>query len=257
MPWYLHDFFDDRSANGYWRGSDGSTPPPIVKELAEMITTKLGIIECNEWTSDDYIGGIRVKEAETCVFRICNGGRDQRGRPHRWVLLVALVNSSQWREVDIFEVMESSAFRGYCAGPVPSPAPFPSEALFSESHSTNAMGQLPDSFAVHGTGAEVRARDCSRQLTNASIGFGGILIVQKSAKDNYAWFTRESVPQPPLTLGVSKPTARPVPDQPIAPVNIPLKKRPIKLVCFCFALGLIIGLIVGGWIVYKFFHAKH
>jgi hypothetical protein len=251
MPWYLHDFFDDRSANGYWRGSDGSTPPPIVKELAEMITSKFGVIESNEWTSADYIGGIRVKEERTCLFRVCNGGRDQRGRPHRWVLLVALVESAQWRGIDVFEVLESPIFRTYCAFAVPSPAPFPAEELRGESKPVDSMGQLPDTFTAHGTEAEVRARDCSRQLTSAPIGFGGILIVQKSAKNNHAWFTRESVPQPPLAVEVAKPTPPPVPVQPIAQIK-PSAPHPLVY----FVLGFIYGLIVG-WYVYKFFHAKH
>ena len=253
MTWLVYDFFDSATAGQAWRSSNGLAPPLFVKALAVDLPQKFSSIKCNEWGTEDYIGGIRVSEGKTCVFRICNGGRDCHGRPNRWVLLLALADSATWRGTDVIAAVESPMFSSYAIAPVPSPAPLPVAEPSWPLQSAGSIRATSDSFAAEGKDAEARARECSLRLTTGG-ATAGLIIVQRQASQVKTWFKLEGKKYAPPAPIVARLPARLAPDA--ANMGFPRPDHALSnsrdarsptsnLKWIFFSLGLLLGLILG------------
>ncbi len=195
MNWFTYDFFDPLLPSEKWRGKDASSVPQYIQDLAVDLPERFGGIRCNDWSTDDYIGGIKTFESRVCVFRVCNGGRDARGRPHRWVLLAAENELSQWRSFDVIHAIESSVFKQYAAASVPSPAPFPSSALEWQPFVRLNSSAFQDKLSIQGDDAEKQIRDASVWMTSGKAR-DALLIVQKQKSQFQAWFQKAVPPSP-------------------------------------------------------------
>jgi hypothetical protein len=68
-------------------------------------------LDPNELSVDQLWAGMGdVSEEWRCYFRFVNGGRDQRGRPGRFVILCAFVSRSDSRFVDTLELLQGQEF---------------------------------------------------------------------------------------------------------------------------------------------------
>jgi len=196
MNWFTYDFFDPLLPSEKWRSNDASSVPQYIQDLAVDLPERIGVIRCNDWSTDDYVGGIKTFESRVCVFRVCNGGRDNRGRPHRWVLLAFENELTQGRSFDVLHALESIVFKRYAAAPVPSPAPFPSSALEWQPFVRLNSSAFQDKLSIQGDDAERQIRDVSFWMTSGKAQ-GALLIVEKQKSQFRAWF-RKTVPPSPI-----------------------------------------------------------
>jgi len=208
MNWFTYDFFDPLLPSEKWQGRNGLPVPQYVQDLAMDLPGHFDTIPCNDWSTDDYIGGIKTFGSRVCVFRVYNGGRDNRGRPHRWVLLAAENELSQWRSLDVIHALESISFKQYAAASVPSPAPFPSSAPEWQPSVRINSSALPDKLSIQGDDAEKQIRDASVWITSGKAR-DALLIVQKQKSQFQAWFQKAVPPSPIAQPKITDPQRTP------------------------------------------------
>ena len=190
MKWHTYDFFDPSDSSQYWTSTDGAPPPNAVRELAEILPARLGTIACNGWSPADYVGGLRIHDGTVAVFRVFNGGRDRRGRPHRWVLLAASVPVADCRGLDIIAAIESPTFLALANSLFPSPAICPSgRPVF---RMVSPIGNLPAMGEATGDVVPTRAREVSSLMTSA--GADGLILIEKFAD---VWRMQFQLDRPP------------------------------------------------------------
>lgn len=137
MNWYIYDYFNQSPAQQYWRGQIGGLPPSEVRDVLKHINLKFGSIKSNAWANGDYIGGLFVADSYAAIYRLYNGGRDEAGRPHRWVLLMACGDVKDLEGLDVIGALSSPAFELYGSEIVASVAPMPALAASFSGHCSN------------------------------------------------------------------------------------------------------------------------
>lgn len=218
MNWFTYDFFDPSSAYAYWTAQNGAPPLSYIKGIATELTARFGIITCNNWSDSDYIGGLRTMGARTCVFRVLNGGRDRRGRPHRWVLFVAETEAGEWQATDILEALESPVFQQYAKTAVPSPVPMPSAIPKWPLHPQKS-GALPDQLSLTGDDSRQQISKYSLVMTSGPEN-NSLLVVEKQGTQYRAWIK---------DIKKASKTEKTYPPTPIPPHSTTLPHNPDKI----------------------------
>lgn len=100
----------------------------------------------NNWLPEDLHGGlILLGSGKLAVYRFFNGGRDNKGRPHRWVMLAAVVPSAQVKDRNWAGVLNHSVFASWAAKEVPLPAA-EVDGCGVDAEPDRPLGQAPRGF---------------------------------------------------------------------------------------------------------------
>ena len=256
MKWFTYDFFDPLLPSEKWQGRKASSVPQYIQDLAVDLPERIGVIRCNDWSTDDYIGGIKTFGSRVCVFRVYNGGRDNRGRPHRWVLLAFENELSQGRSFDVLHALESIVFKQFAAEPVPSPAPFPSSAPECQPSVRINSSPLPDKLSIQGDDAERQIRDVSFWMTSGKAQ-GALLIVEKQKSQFRAWFRKAVTPSPIAQSKITDSQRTPPLQVPQENATSTTSETPNMKKHMFIKASLVLAVVVGGvlgWIARDWSH---
>lgn len=202
MIWLLYDAFNPISSSEYWKGAQNI--PVFIREIASDITKQFGTILCNEWSQRDFIGGIKVHEDSIAVFRVINGGRDRHGRPHRWILLVALNSLNEWFATNVLTALECSAFQNQATGIVPPVALLPQEEpKWPLSEKSLTWGCSKDTI-ISGVSARGEIEAYSIILTSGKQD-NGIILIEYVEGNLRGWVKSFTKPTPSISRRIELP----------------------------------------------------
>ncbi|MGF0069892.1 hypothetical protein [Candidatus Spyradosoma sp. SGI.093] len=217
MRFFTFDYCNPASSSEYWRSSDGSVVPAYVKGIPGTISEKLDPIFCNDWRGSDRVAGMKIASGRACVFRLYDGGRDRRGRPHRWVIFAAEGAAEELAGTDVVAATESEAFSDFIARAraetiVP---PEPEARWERRRHDAAPTEELPKGTTrFFGGDAEARVRRFSETLSLA--GTDGWIFFEANAGRFRAW-AETGTPSKPKFRTEDREREEPVPpDEPEA-----------------------------------------
>jgi len=196
MRIYVYDWFNPTSETERWRGR-GNAPasvPAWIRAIPTDAMTRFGTLGCNEWSPEDYIGGIKTQGESCCIFRIFDGGRDRKGRPNRWVMLLAEAEKSEICATDIFDALECAVFCDYAHAGIPAQAGVPELMPRWSLHESVVNPALPPPTKKSIVGAEAMssARQTSLALTSPC-DCDGTVWVKKIGAETRAWIDARRV----------------------------------------------------------------
>lgn len=175
---YVYDWFNPSSESERWIGP-GNIPvvvPVWVRDIAVEIMVRYRSITCNSWNETDYIGGLKTSGDSYCAFRIFNGGRDKKGRPNRWVLLLVEVDRKPGKADEIISILECDAFRSYVKYALESKALLPRQTPSWESVNVFNETCIPEKETIVGGASSEKAKMYSKSLTSLNQQEGRIWI---------------------------------------------------------------------------------
>lgn len=199
MRIYVYDWFNPTSETERWRGR-GNAPasvPAWIRAIPTDAMTRFGTLGCNEWSPEDYIGGIKTQGESCCIFRIFDAGRDRKGRPNRWVMLLAEAEKSEICATDIFDALECAVFCDYAHAGIPAQAGVPELMPHWNLHEAVVNPALPPPTkkSIVGVEAIVSARKTSLALTSPC-DCDGTVWVKKIGAETRAWIDARRVRVP-------------------------------------------------------------
>ncbi len=175
---YVYDWFNPSSESERWIGSGNiSVVVPVwIRDIATEIMVRYRSITCNSWNENDYIGGLKTRGDSYCAFRIFNGGRDKRGRPNRWVLLLVEVARKRGKADEIISILECDVFRSYVKCALELKALLPKQSPSWRSVDIFNETLIPEKEIIVGGASSEKAKMYSRSLTSLNQQEGYIWI---------------------------------------------------------------------------------
>jgi len=209
MNIYLYDFFNSRIAGKRWFVGDGVPVkvPMWLREIPEELNEIFPNIQCNNWRSDDFIGGIKALDSALCVFRIFNGGLDFRGRSNRWVMLAVVVERNEFCATNLWEALNCDVFCSYAQKVVPENAILPELFPTWKVHSPIENPTIPQNETCVGSDAKAFVEKSSLALTS-SVHVNGRVLVETIGENVRAWVnSTDGLPCSRKTILTPKPSS--------------------------------------------------
>ena len=144
MNWNIYDqarFVNyPAGGGGYWQEKPDAVLKFIYEEFPKRFSKAVGCI--NDWTPDDFMGGMVADGADVWLLRVHNGGADGEGRPHRWCVYACKVRIPPGRALNLSRWLSDPAWPAPAVTPLPAQIPLagyqPPTVAVPESVAANA-----------------------------------------------------------------------------------------------------------------------
>lgn len=267
----------------FWAWRPRVEPSSVLETLLSLASATGALNE--KHSGGGRSGGVCCTEEVAAVFRVMDGGRDERNRPGRRVIAFLITNRSSLLEADLGSLIESAAFNKVSdlaarGGRLPDREASRLGIGIRLSQTLQRSGKRPrldpdGCFTIDGRDALASVSDLVRQFPRSSTVAVQFAVTINGCSGRLCSHAREvgtrrfnegrdtefleledtgmpTSSSPPRGQGVVSPTAR------TAPVESLIRKTvgtSIKhtlgaflIVGFiCFVVGALIGLRVGGW----------